>query len=277
MKKKQKNYDNEIVVLDEQPSSALKQEASQSTSVSSKSKQRVARKNGNMLIKGLLIFCIIYILYLVLGILTTEFYTDKDGKKVAVKGDIKTLEDREDFDNLTDYITQVRDIMRDITIIDIKTANEDISYGQAAVQYETILNDRVDVIIPRLKTVNVQTRSEHIKQDVQIILSNDIAFYLQMMVKGLKAQDMASINEAAKWKESMMQTYNSINKNITELAESIHREDSEFFKWELEKAVTEKDSSAILKVSEDSSEVSSHLDDSSESTAQDDSNSSAPF
>lgn len=251
--KKQKNYDNEIVVLGDSsnPEQSLNAEPKISA-VATPSKQTV-RKNGSMFVKVLLILCIVYVLYLILGILTTEFYTDKDGKKKAVKGDIETLEDREDYDNLTDYISQVRDIIRDITIIDIKTANEETSYGQAAVQYEAILNDQVDLIIPRLKTVNVQTRNEHIKQDIQVILSNDIAFYLQLMVKGLKAQDMTSVNEAVKWKESMMQTYGSIDKNIRELAEKLHREESDFFNWELEKAVTNKDKTAILKSNDDSS------------------------
>ena len=259
--KKQKNYDNEIVVLgnDTSKPEQSQNEESQISAVTSIGKHTV-RKNGSMFVKVLLILCIVYVLYLILGILSTEFYTDKDGKKKAVKGNIETLEDREDYDNLTDYISQVRDIMRDITIIDIKTANEEISYGQASVQYESILNDQVDFIIPRLKTVNVQTRNEHIKQDIQIIFSNDIAFYLQLMVKGLKAQDMASVNEAAKWKESMMQTYDSIDRNIRELAEKLHREESDFFNWELEKAVTNKDKSAVLK----SDDISSGTESSSE-------------
>lgn len=269
--KKQKNYDNEIVVLgnDTSKPEQSQNEESQISAVTSIGKHTV-RKNGSMFVKVLLILCIVYVLYLILGILSTEFYTDKDGKKKAVKGNIETLEDREDYDNLTDYISQVRDIMRDITIIDIKTANEEISYGQASVQYESILNDQVDLIIPRLKTVNVQTRNEHIKQDIQIIFSNDIAFYLQLMVKGLKAQDMASINEAAKWKESMMQTYDSIDRNIRELAEKLHRENSDFFNWELEKAVTNKDKSAVLKSNDSSSETDSSSESSLDSSVSDD-------
>lgn len=268
--KKQKNYDNEIVVLGDSSSPEQSHNEEIKISATTATGKRVVRKNGSMFVKVLLILCIVYVLYLILGILTTEFYTDKDGKKKAVKGDIETLEDREDYDNLTDYISQVRDIMRDITIIDIKTANEEISYGQAAVQYESILNDQVDLIIPRLKTVNVQTRNEHIKQDIQIIFSNDIAFYLQLMVKGLKAQDMTSVNEAVKWKESMMQTYNSIDNNIRELAEKLHRENSDFFNWELEKAVTNKDKSAVLKSNDSSSETDSSSESSLDSSEPED-------
>lgn len=268
--KKQKNYDNEIVVLGDSSSPEQSQIAEPNISAVATTSRHTARKNGSMFVKVLLILCIVYVLYLILGILTTEFYTDKDGKKKAVKGDIETLENREDYDNLTDYISQVRDIMRDITIIDIKTANEEISYGQAAVQYESILNDQVDLIIPRLKTVNVQTRNEHIKQDIQIIFSNDIAFYLQLMVKGLKEQDMTSVNEAVKWKESMMQTYNSIDNNIRELAEKLHRENSDFFNWELEKAVTNKDKSAVLKSNDSSSETDSSSESSLDSSAPED-------
>lgn len=250
---KKRTYDEELVFIENNDENSIKHNTDfKEVEVRQPSAKRAGE--GSPFVKALLIIAIIYIIYLILGILTTEYYTDDNGKKVAIKGDIETLENREDYDILTDYIKEVRDIMRDTTIIDIKVANGDMSYGQAAVQYNSILNDRVDVLIPRLKTVEVQTRNEHIKQDIQVILTNDIAFYLQLMYKGLQGQDMGSINDASVWKESMMQTYASINKDITELAKILHREDTEFFKWELEKAVLDKDSAAILRNQDDSSD-----------------------
>ena len=250
---KKRTYDEELVFIENNDENSIKHNTDfKEVEVRQPSSKRSGE--GSPFVKALLIIAIIYIIYLILGILTTEYYTDDNGKKVAIKGDIETLENREDYDILTDYIKEVRDIMRDTTIIDIKVANGDMSYGQAAVQYNSILNDRVDVLIPRLKTVEVQTRNEHIKQDIQVILTNDIAFYLQLMYKGLQGQDMGSINDASVWKESMMQTYASINKDITELAKTLHREDTEFFKWELEKAVLDKDSAAVLRNQDDSSD-----------------------
>lgn len=253
--RRKKSSDNEIIYLDEQPS------ATTSTVRTRSRKEKSVNPNGSLLIKILLIIAILYVLFLILGVLTTEFYTDENGKKVPVTADLTTLEDREDYDNLTYYISQARDIMRDVTIIDIKLLNGVINYGQAAVQYQAILNDQIETIIPKLKTVQVQTRNEHIKQNIQVIFTNDIALYLQLISKGLTEKNMASINDASAWKESMMQTYQAIDRDILELAKTLHRENSEFFDWKLEKAVTDKDPSAVIKA--DNSDVPTESSDNS--------------
>lgn len=265
---KKRSYDEEIVIIDDNKDNSAIRHNTEYKSV--EIQQPVSRKSrdGSRVIKIILILSIVYVLYLIIGVLSTEYYTDENGKKKAIKGDIETLETREDYDILTEYIKQVREIMRDITIVDIKLANGTMSYGQAAVQYNSILNDRVDVIIPRLKTVEVRTRHEHIKQDIQVILTNDIAFYLQLMNKGLQAQDMTNINDASMWKESMMQTYASIMKDIKEVALVLHREETDFFDWELEKAVLDKDSSAKL-INQDSSSNSEKENSQAESSQSD--------
>ncbi len=253
--RRKKSSDNEIIYLDEQPSATTSAVRTRSR------KEKSVNPNGSLLIKILLIIAILYVLFLILGVLTTEFYTDENGKKVPVTADLTTLEDREDYDNLTYYISQARDIMRDVTIIDIKLLNGVINYGQAAVQYQAILNEQIETIIPKLKTVQVQTRNEHIKQNIQVIFTNDIALYLQLISKGLTEKNMASINDASAWKESMMQTYQAIDRDILELAKALHRENSEFFDWKLEKAVTDKDPSAVIKA--DNSDVPTESSDNS--------------
>lgn len=205
----------------------------------------LSEKTKSGIIKYTLIVLIVYVAFLIIGALSTEYYYDSNGNRKIVKADITVHEDRDDYDTLEKYISQVRDMIVDITIIDIKLANGDMSYGQAAIQYSEVLKT-ADILIPKIETADIETRNALIKQNLQIIVSNDIALYLQFMIKGLEQQDNSNINDAALWKTSMMQTYNSINDEMLELAKRIYREDSDFFSWGLEKAVSEKDKTAIL-------------------------------
>ena len=205
------------------------------------------------LVKVGFILVIAYVVFLIIGAISTEYYVDEEGDTKLVVGDITVLENRDDFDALESYVTQIRDVMVDITIIDIKLANKTLSPSQAAILYKEILDDQVDLIIPKIKTLEVKTRNELIKQNIQVILSNDIAFYLQFMVTGLQQQSSQSINDATAWKSSMMLTYKAIETDMLELAKTMHRENDEFFDWELEKAVIKKDSSAVLIQPDDSS------------------------
>lgn len=251
--RKRNSFDDEIVYLDE--SGALSQNNPRGRTKGT-SQRSPSNPNGRLWVKILLTIVILYVAFLIIGVISTEYYTDEEGKEIPIKSDIQTLEDRDDYDTLTEYISKAREIMRDITIIDIKLLNGAINYGQASVQYENILNKQIEIIIPQLKTENIQIRNEHIRQNLQVIFSNDMALYLQLVIKGLNEQDMKSINDAAAWKTSMTQTYGDIERDIKELAHTLHRENSNFFEWKLEQAVSDKDPSAVINSDTTSSESS---------------------
>lgn len=247
-----KNSSLDVVYdLDEKQSDSYEEESRKPTEpmLTSRNKKIISE----WLIKVGFILVIAYVVFLIIGAISTEYYVDEKGDTKLVVGNITVLENRDDFDALESYVTQIRDVMVDITIIDIKLANKTLSPSQAAILYKEILDDQVDLIIPKIKTLEVQTRNELIKQNIQVILSNDIAFYLQFMVTGLQQQSSQSINDATAWKSSMMITYKAIETDMLELAKTIHRENDEFFDWELEKAVIKKDSSAVLIQPDDSS------------------------
>lgn len=247
-----KNSSLDVVYdLDEKQSNSYEEESRKTTEpmLTSRNKKIISE----WLVKVGFILVIAYVVFLIIGAISTEYYVDEEGDTKLVVGDITVLENRDDFDALESYVTQIRDVMVDITIIDIKLANKTLSPSQAAILYKEILDDQVDLIIPKIKTLEVKTRNELIKQNIQVILSNDIAFYLQFMVTGLQQQSSQSINDATAWKSSMMLTYKAIETDMLELAKTMHRENDEFFDWELEKAVIKKDSSAVLIQPDDSS------------------------
>lgn len=235
---KKNNYSQDIFDLDEELAEQKENDEAQSERIKTTFFDEYTRhKINHHVVKTVLILMILYVCFLLLGALSTEYYEDSESKIHIIVADIDTLEDRNDYDAMKEYIEDIRDILVDITALDARIANGELNYGQAVVNYKSILNDKVDRLIPKIESLKVETRNEYIRQNCQVILANDIAFYLQYMSNGLQQQDESSINNAVLWKSSMMQTYSNIMQGMNDLAIALHREDDRFLEWDLEDEV----------------------------------------
>ena len=69
---------------------------------------------------------------------------------------------------------------------------------------------------------------------------------MQEQYKALAKNDVAAQQTVPQYRQLMFQCYGEAEKTLKETADKLKLED-DFFEWELEKAVVEKDSSAVLK------------------------------
>lgn len=187
-----------------------------------------------------------YLVFLVIGVISTKYYITDDNVNMPVIAGYQTLQAREDYNAVKDQMSEIRDILRDMTIIDIKVANEDISYAEAAVQYTQLLNDQVDILIPRVQAMDVTDNNALIRQQMESLLANDIAIYLQNITAALQSSDATAAQEALAWRESAFTSFEALNENVFALAQGIHEENDAFWEWTLNEAVVEKDPTAIL-------------------------------
>lgn len=187
-----------------------------------------------------------YLFILLIGIFTTQHYVDENNQVQLIVADIDAIKDRSDFNEIKDMMEEVRSILVDVTILDIKVANEDITYTEAAGQYTALLDD-IDVLIPKVQAMDLESNNLLIQQSIESILSNDIAIYLQNISSALTTSDSSTLSTALQWRESIWQSYDDLDYQIGILASNLHKEDDEYFAWDLETAVTEKDPTAILK------------------------------
>lgn len=208
--------------------------------------KKLGRKIKTNLTKIILIIFCAYMVFLIIGALRTNYYIDSTtGTRQPVFVTYKDVADKNDYVALKKHMTDLRNILVDIRIIEIKLENNDISPYDAANQFNSYLA-QIDVIIPKLSALNVNSSQESIKTAMSSCYTTYLAGYLQEQYKSLAKNDNAAKQTVPQYKQLMLQSYSDAEKALKETADKLKLED-DFFEWELEKAVIEKDSSAVLK------------------------------
>ena len=79
------------------------------------------------------------------------------------------------------------------------------------------------------------------------MLKNDLAIYLQSISEVLTTGNTGAVTTALQYREKALNTYEIIIEEMKKISDSLHIEDSSFYKWELKNAAEKKDPTAILK------------------------------
>ena len=198
----------------------------------------------------LIINIVIYLLIVGYGVLTTRFYENEAGEKVAYRMSFSDLKKQDDYKDLKVKLTDIRTLLRDITIVDIHLANGEYTNYEAATLYTKILDEKLDVLIPKVNSMNLEEEQASIQKELESILSYDLALYLQNIAKGLQSGSTATVQTALAYREKALSTYQIIESDIKEIAESLKIKDTEYYEWTLNSAVLEKDETAILRQKE---------------------------
>lgn len=198
----------------------------------------------------LIINIIIYLHIIGYGALTTRFYENEAGEKVAYRMSFSDLKKQDDYKDLKVKLTDIRNLLRDITIVDIHLANGEYTNYEAATLYTKILDEKLDVLIPKVNSMNLEDEQASIQKELESILSYDLALYLQNIAKGLQSGSTATVQTALAYREKALGTYQIIESDIKEIAESLKIKDTEFYEWTLNSAVLEKDETATLRQKE---------------------------
>lgn len=196
--------------------------------------------------KILIITLVVYLLILAYGVTMTRFYIDESGHRHVFKMSFSDIKLEDDYDSLTDKLDDIRELLTDITVVDIHLANGDISNYEAATQYNNILNSKLDILIPKIDAMNVQNGQETVKNELKSILSNDLALYLQYIIKGLQTGSNDTVSAALSYRDKALTTYDIIENDIRNIADALKIQASDYFSWNLGDAVLKKDKTAIL-------------------------------
>ena len=208
--------------------------------------KKMGRKIKTNLTKIILVLFCAYMVFLIIGALRTNYYVDTTtGTRQPVFVTYKDVADKNDYVALKKHLTELRSILVDVRITEIKLENADISAYDAANQFNSYLA-KIDVIIPKLSALDVNSSQEATKTAISSCYTTYLAGYLQEQYKALAKNDVAAQQTVPQYRQLMLQSYGEAEKTLKETADKLKLED-DFFEWELEKAVVEKDSSAVLK------------------------------
>lgn len=198
----------------------------------------------------LIILGIVYALLFTYGLATTRYYTDENGARHAYGLSLGDFRLQDDYQNLKKHFDSDRDLLAEVTVIDIHVANGDISNFEASALYTAVLNEKLDVMIPKISSLNVQDSQKPIKEAMESLLRNDLALYLQNISAGLKSGSNAAVEQALAYRDKALSTYDVIEQSMKEISLKLHMNDESFYKWDLSEAVKKKDSTAVLNSTE---------------------------
>ena len=197
--------------------------------------------------KSLIILLCVYFVFLLFGMLVSDYYVDENGVRQPIILSFAYLENRKDYRELRRRYDAVSELIVDITVIDIHVANEDITNMEAVTQYLALLNEKVDVMIPKITAMELSEEQIILQQSMEMLLSNDIAVYLQKMIDGLKTGNADSIETAMIWRDKYLSSFDVIRGDMALLCERIKVDATSIEKWNLSDEALKKDSTAYLK------------------------------
>ena len=206
--------------------------------------KRFFKKNRRRIFLGVLCSYFVFVLF---SMLVSDYYIDENGIRQPIVLSFEYLAVRDDYRTLLKQYKAIEELVVDITVVDIHLANEDVTEMEAATQYSTILDDRLDVMIPKITAMELGDEQIVLQQSMETLLSNDIAVYLQKIIEGLKTGNADSVNTALVWREKSLAAFDVIRSDMANLCDRAKADSSFIREWNLSDRALEKDASAYLK------------------------------
>lgn len=217
--------------------------------------EKIKRRNLSCWIKEnwrvIIIFISLgYLVFITAGLAATRFYKDESGARQAYKLTIDNLKEKDSYTELKDKLTDIRALLVDVTVVDIHLSNSEISNYDAATLYTEILNNELDVLIPKISSLSVSDSLKTVREAMESLLSYDLALYLQNISAALKSGDSNVAQTALSSREKALETYEIIVDYMKDAAERLKIKEKDFYDWKLYDAVIQKDKTAIFKESD---------------------------
>lgn len=206
--------------------------------------KRFFKKNRRRIFLGVLCSYFVFVLF---SMLVSDYYIDENGIRQPIVLSFEYLAVRDDYRTLLKQYKAIEELVVDITVVDIHLANEDVTEMEAATQYSTILDDRLDVMIPKITAMELGDEQIVLQQSMETLLSNDIAVYLQKIIEGLKNGNADSVNTALVWREKSLAAFDVIRSDMANLCDRAKADSTFIREWNLSDRALEKDASAYLK------------------------------
>ena len=206
--------------------------------------KRFFKKNRRRIFLGVLCSYFVFVLF---SMLVSDYYIDENGIRQPIVLSFEYLAVRDDYRTLLKQYKAIEELVVDITVVDIHLANEDVTEMEAATQYSTILDDRLDVMIPKITAMELGDEQIVLQQSMETLLSNDIAVYLQKIIEGLKTGNADSVNTALVWREKSLAAFDVIRSDMANLCDRAKADSTFIREWNLSYRALEKDASAYLK------------------------------
>ena len=193
-----------------------------------------------------IVIAALYLITVFFGITSMRYYYDEDGNRRLYRLTFSDMQLQDDYDSLTDQLDEIRGLLVDVAIVDIHLANGKYTNYEAATLYTSLLDEKLDVMIPKVNSMNLQNEQEPIRETMESLLSYDLALYLQNISSGLKSGEGTTVSTALQYREKWLKTYEILESDIEKISEKLKLNDEKYYDWDIYESAKKKDGSAVL-------------------------------
>lgn len=183
------------------------------------------------LTNGILVFVCIYIIFLIYGVVVTDYsYNDKGQIKPQILS-VSDIREKKEFEIILGQYENCRALYEATLMLDYRLGEGVEDPITLAPQYEALL-DTVENLSIKTDAMDVDTQYSQLKDALLLWIQNDIAIYLQKMSSAITQNNEEDASIAIAYKSQVYNNFSQITSNIVVLGESINGTDvTEVKRW----------------------------------------------
>lgn len=207
-------------------------------------RKELIKDKKNRIIKRIVIVLLIigslYCIFLIYGVINTDYVYDSNGKVVPQSMSISDIKKKDEFNKVYGQYQVARSIYEDVLKLDYRLSQNMEDQKVIATEYQKEL-DKLNEFIPQLKALEV---SSEYTQIISMLTSwsganlNSINSYCTHMSQAISLNDSTTADTALSERNTIYSDFQLITQNLTSIAEKIKGVDiTSLYKWSPENYV----------------------------------------
>lgn len=181
----------------------------------------------------------VYLLFLIYGVLNTEYVYNDQGKLVPQILSVEQIRARDDFEKVQSEYLQARRIYEQVLELDYRIAAGVEDPLLIAPEYEEMLNS-VNELAIQCQALSVSDRYTQLHAMIRSWVTNDIAIYCQNMSKAISQNNAEAATHALEVKKAVYNDFSIITANLAKLGDTVEGVDlGDITAWSPEKYINE--------------------------------------
>ena len=173
------------------------------------------------MVNGFLVTACIYIIFLIYGVLMTDYCYDEKGKIAPQVLSVSDIKEKKEFDVILVQYERCRSLYEKVLILDYRLGQGVENPMSLAPQYEVLLDD-VENLSIKTDALDISTQYDQIKSMLLSWIQNDMAVYLQTVSSAISQNNSEDASIAIAYKSSMYDNFSLITSNLVVMGEKIN-------------------------------------------------------
>lgn len=187
-----------------------------------------------------LVVCCVYVLFLIYGVVMTDYQYNSDGKIEPQVLSVSELKKKDQYETIYYQYLHCRTLYEKVLLLDYRIGKGEEDPMTIAPEYESLLDEVTDLSI-KTDALEVDTQYSQVKTLLLKWIKDDIAVYLQNMSAAISQNNTETANNALQDKDRVYSDFSIITQNMVAMGEQIQGIDlTELREWTPENYVKKK-------------------------------------